>query len=81
MNVDQSEKQVLMSAFDQLLRHPEEKVRNLARDIAFYAYYSTYDTNTVNSFFDLVPFKYRMQYDVSLKRGLRNSKISISSAL
>jgi hypothetical protein len=55
MNTALDKKDVLMSSFYQLLVHPNKNVRMLARDVAFYAYYSTYDTNTVNSFFDLVP--------------------------
>lgn len=73
MNLGFDQKIILMSAFDSLLRHPNSVVRRLARDIAFYAYYSTYDTNTVNSFFDLVPFYYRKQYDASLQYGLKQS--------
>ena len=68
MNGDQ--KRQLISAFSQLLSHKNPEIRNLARDLAFYAYFSTYDQNTANSFFDLVPAQYRAQYDKSLKQVL-----------
>jgi len=55
------------------LQHRNPEIRKLAEDLAFYAYYSTYDQNTSNSFFDLVPFEYRKQYDLSLKMYLNDS--------
>jgi len=54
-----SEETRLISAFAQLLSHPSKEVRELAKDIAIYAYYSTFDTNSANSFFHLVPYEYR----------------------
>lgn len=70
MNVGVEQKQRLMSAFDQLLSHPSEKVRRIARDLALYAYYSTYDTNSAYSFSDIIPPKYRQQYDKALRIAL-----------
>ena len=64
------EKSRLSSSFDFLLNHPNIGIRMLARDIALYAYYSTYDTNSSSSFFDLVPYDFRWQYDASLSQGL-----------
>lgn len=62
------EKVQLQSAFSQLLSHPDENIKALAYDLAFYAYYSQYDQNKSNSFFDLVPYEYRVQYDETLRR-------------
>lgn len=62
------------NAFYQLLQSKNPEVRELARDIAFYAYYSTYDQNVQNSFFDLVPPEYRAQYDKSLYEYLNSSE-------
>lgn len=70
MQMKEHQKSRLRSAFHQLLTHEDQSVRRLARDLAFYAYYSTYDQNTYNSFFDLVPVTYRMQYDDALSRTL-----------
>lgn len=70
MNVGVEQKQRLMSAFDQLLSHPSERVRKVARDLAIYAYYSTYDTNSAYSFSDIIPPKYRRQYDRALSLAL-----------
>lgn len=81
MNLGFDQKMILISAFDKLLRHPSEKVRRMARDIAFYAYYSTYDTNTVNSFFDLVPYYYRKQYDRALSFGLKGGHDKLTQML
>lgn len=64
------EKSRLTSSFDFLLNHPNVGIRMLARDIALYAYYSTYDTNSSSSFFDLVPYEFRQQYDSCLSKGL-----------
>lgn len=46
MAMDPDEKPTLVSAFDQLLRHPNKDVRRIARDVAVFAYYSTYDVST-----------------------------------
>lgn len=62
-----AEKVRLQTAWSQLLQHSNEKVRNIARDLIFYAYYSGYNQNTANSFFDLVPDAYRKQYDDTLQ--------------
>ena len=73
MAMDPDEKPSLVAAFDQLLRHSNPDVRRVARDVAIFAYYSTYDVSTQNTFFDLVPPYYRKQYDLALKMGLRAS--------
>lgn len=64
----------LQFGFDQLLRSSNDEIRQLANDLAYYAYFSTYDQNTSNSFFDLVPPEFRKQYDVALKRTLSNHR-------
>lgn len=73
MNLAEQQKAILVSAFEQLLSHDDIDVRRLARDIARFAYFSSYDQNTVNSFFDLVPPAYRIQYDKALAYGLKDS--------
>ena len=62
-NTESSEKNRLISAFDFLLRNSTPNIRRLGRDLAIYAYYSTYNTNKHNTFFDVVPMYYREQYD------------------
>jgi hypothetical protein len=62
-----------MAGFDQLLSSSDDEIRKLAEDLVFYAYFSTYDQNTVNSFFDLVPPDYRKQYDAALRYALNNN--------
>lgn len=62
----------LITAFYQLLEHQDQKVRELAKDLAIYAYFSQYDQNTAYSFFHLVPPEYRKQYDLALSNTLNN---------
>ena len=82
MSVSTYTKRQLMAGFDQLLSSEDEEIRNLAQDLAFYAYFSTYDQNVVNGFFDLVPPDYRKQYDAALKYALNhNHKADILSAI
>lgn len=70
MNTSSNTKRKLVTAFNQLLVSEDETIRQLAEDLAFYAYYASYDQNVVNSFFELVPYSLRRQYDTSLKRAL-----------
>ena len=67
-------KMQLQFGFDQLLRSDNEEVRQLANDLAYYSYFSTYDQNTPNAFFDLVPPSFRKQYDQALKQTLSNNR-------
>lgn len=70
-------KSKLIAAFSELLTSTDKEINELAHDLAFYAYFSTYDQNVRNSFFDLVPPRFRQQYDRSLKHVLqkmRNNK-------
>lgn len=71
IDTNKNTKRRLITAFDQLLRSEDEDIRKLATDLAFYAYYSTYDQNVINGFFDLVPVEYRKQYDLCLGKTLR----------
>ena len=81
MKVNQSKKQVLSSAFSQLLSYQDEEIRQLAEDLAFYAYYSSYDQNRVDAFFDLVPVEYRAQYDRALAFALHDMNRSESKLI
>ena len=69
-------KSTLQAAFAELLTYKKgnmenaARVRELAQDLVQYAYYSSYDQATRNSFFELVPLPYRKQYDESLKKSL-----------
>lgn len=70
MDKDSQSRRKLMASFAQLLNSKSEDVADIAKDLIFYAYYSSYDQNIVNSFFDLVPPKYRKQYDKALSNTL-----------
>jgi len=69
-DTDSNKKNKLVASFAQLLSSSIPEVRQLAEDLAFYAYYSYYDQDVRNSFFDLVPPPYREQYDRALKDTL-----------
>lgn len=71
----------LVSAFNDLLENNEPRIRRLARDLVFYAYYSSYDTNGVHSFFKFVPAYYRQQYDKVLKFALLQNKTELENIL
>lgn len=72
MNVPSNIKTRYSSAFSMLLMHPNSEVRELAKDLVYFAYFSSYDQNTPGSFFDLVPLQYRAQYDLSIKEGFEH---------
>lgn len=48
-------------------------VQNVAKNLVLFSYFQTYDQNGANSFFELVPDEFRIQYDKALRRGLRHS--------
>lgn len=82
MDVDAQFKDELYSAYDELLNmsttsdNPKmqelaERIRELAKDIVLYSYYSSYNNNGVNAFFDLTPLRYRFRYDNALRNVLK----------
>jgi hypothetical protein len=82
MDVDAQFKDELYSAYDELLNmsttsdNPKmqelaERIRELAKDIVLYSYYSSYNNNGVNTFFDLTPLRYRFRYDNALRNVLK----------
>jgi len=63
---------VLTSAFADLLNHKSDTVRRLARELAIYAYYTSFGQNSKDAFFELVPLEFRVQYDQAIKDDLYN---------
>lgn len=51
----------LRSAFYDLLTNDDEMVRKLAEDLVKYAFVTSYDNRTPNSFFNVVPMEYKQQ--------------------
>jgi hypothetical protein len=49
----------LRSAFYDLLTNDDEMVRELAEDLVKYAFVTSYDNRTPNSFFNVVPMEYK----------------------
>lgn len=84
MNNNKRQERSLISAFAQLLEHSNDDIRQLARDLVFFSYYSSYDQNSMDTFFHLVPPEYRRQYDLTIRRsihGLNNKNFKILSGL
>lgn len=87
MDVDTQFKLELQSAFSELLSLQTDsqseqdvravsQIRQLAQDLVFYSYYTTYNNGGVNQFFDIVPPAYRFQYDDAISRSLNNASNS-----
>lgn len=83
MSVDEQFKDRISAAFKELLEltttstDPFDQgmvssIRNLARDLILYSYYTTYNNNSMNMFFDVVPVEYRKQYDSAISSMLHN---------
>lgn len=83
MNVDGQFKDKAYSALEELLelttastnsfdQSMVRQINQLAKDLIIYSYYTTYNNNTPNSFFDAIPVEYRSQYDNSISQMLRN---------
>lgn len=66
-------KEKLIADFSQLLKHQSERVRQLARDIIIYGYYTSYDTSSRNNVFGLVPETYRSLYDAAITDMIKAS--------
>lgn len=73
-NTTTTMKNKLTSAFSYILDSDSRTLRRIGRDIAIYAYYSQYNMNTRNSFFDVVPPEYRLQYDITLSNSIDDIK-------
>lgn len=73
------QKSRLIASFAQLLDSSNTDVSDFAKDLVFYAYYSNYDQDVRNSFFDLVPPSYREQYDWAINSTLYHLAFSDGS--
>lgn len=57
---DQLQSDNLINYWRDLLEHPDERVRKLAEDLVIYAFYTSGDNTTMNSFFKYLPNSYRI---------------------
>lgn len=73
LNTDALSENRLISAFYDLLTSEDDTVRNFANDLIKYAFYTSYDSRTPNSFFNLIPlyFKTKLNYTEATKDALR----------
>lgn len=95
MDVDAQFKLELQSAFSELLSlqtssqseqdvRAVSQIRQLAQDLVFYSYYTTYNNGGVNQFFDIVPPAYRLQYDNAISKsldGASNSDVELAQSV
>lgn len=72
MNNDKYTENMLISAFDDLLNHEDPFIREFADELATYAYFTSYDNSSVNSFFNLVPLSWKQKkgYVSIIKKAL-----------
>lgn len=61
MNNDILTEERLISAFDDLLNSGDEYIDSFARDLALYAYLTSYDNPGTNNFFNLVPLSWKIK--------------------
>lgn len=69
--VTEQKKIALSIAFEQLLEHENPEIRKWARDLVIYSYYSSTNRNTYNSFFEIVPMRYRRVFDFGIKDAIQ----------
>lgn len=74
-------KEKLIADFATLLKHPSKLVRDLARDIVIYGYYTSYDTAGRNNVFSIVPEIYRSIYDTAITDMIKSSNRSAQEQL
>lgn len=75
INTDPIQRAKLESSLHQLLTHKNERVRRLFRDIIFYDYYSTYNSNSVHSIFDITPVQFKQQYIQSISDAINSGNL------
>lgn len=82
MNNDYDRENQLITAFAQLLEDTDDTIRNFAEDLVKYAYITSYDERGVNSFFHLVPLKYKIDngYVANIREVLNQFKDGESTA-
>lgn len=61
LNADQAQANNLINYWRELLDDPLPEVKRLARDLAVYAFYTSGDNFTMNSFFQYLPNSYRQE--------------------
>ena len=76
INTDPIQRAKLESSLHQLLTHKNERVRRLFRDIIFYDYYSTYNSNSVHSIFDITPVQFKQQYIQSVSDAINDGNLN-----
>ena len=77
IRTSRQKKDLLQSYWNELLTHPSRRVRQLARDIAIYSYYSTYDTSSPNTITDLIPPYFRQFYDEAISDAVRERGVKL----
>lgn len=75
---DVHSKNMIITAWEELLQHYDEEVRTLAEDLIYYSFLTSGDNKNMNSFFEFVPTSWRKEYSQFLQDKLDNNEISVN---
>ena len=81
IRTSKEKKEVLQAYWNDLLTHPSRRVRQLARDIAIYSYYTTYDTSTTNTITDIIPPYFRQYYDQAIASAVKQEGVKLEDVV
>ena len=75
---DVHSKNMIITAWEELLQHYDEEVRTLAEDLIYYSFLTSGDNKNMNSFFEFVPTSWRKEYSQFLQDKLDNNETSVN---
>lgn len=81
IRTSKEKKETLQAYWNELLTHPSRRVRQLARDIAIYSYYTTYDTSTTNTITDIIPPYFRQYYDQAIAAAVKQDGVKLEDVV
>ena len=61
MDITPTTEEKLISSFAELLNHDDVEIKEMAEELALYAYITSYDNRGNDTFFDLVPLSWRIR--------------------
>ena len=67
-------KNMIISAWEELLNHSDSEVSKLAEDLIYYAFVTSGDNKNMDSFFEFVPTSWRNEYSEFLQNKLDNNE-------
>ena len=75
---DVHSKNMIITAWEELLQHYDEEVRTLAEDLIYYSFLTSGDNKNMNSFFEFVPTSWRKEYSQFLQDKLDNNETNVN---